>query len=78
MSEDLHTLPDAPTLDYPGRALKIVNQCAWCPNQPVPEGYIVSHGICERHAAEMRAYMKTTMERELQTAGEPAESKTEI
>jgi len=68
MIEDLHALPEAP----------IIVRCSWCPPEPIPPGVRVSHSICERHAAEMRAYMKTTMERELQTAGEPAESKTEI
>lgn len=30
-------------------------RCAWCPQEPEPEGVEVTHGICAVHLAEVRA-----------------------
>jgi len=69
MSEPLHTLPDAP----------MITICAWCVEVVAqPAGVRISHGICEKHRAEMSKYMTETMTKELKTAGVPAESKAEI
>lgn len=32
--------------------------CAWCHPGPPPDGEVVSHGICPRHAAEQMAELK--------------------
>lgn len=58
MSGELHT-PTTPPM------LPIASTCAWCPDARertaalMAQGYQVSHGICETHAAELEAEMES-------------------